>query len=94
MSNIDHANVFSRSNVVWLVWEGPVTKPNYAWRECYLSAVLEANPELKFIQICEAIAAIEQWKLSPIESEEERWELARADEGIQALTYERGRKFV
>ena len=63
-------------------------KPSYAWRECYVQAVLETNPELKFVQICEAVAAIEQRRLSPIESDEERREVENAWEGVQALISE------
>jgi hypothetical protein len=69
-----------------------MTKPNYTWRECYVHAVLETNPELKFVQICEAIAAIEQRRLTPVETEEELCELENADEGIRALIAECGMK--
>ena len=62
----------------------------YAWLECYLHAVLETDPDRKFVQICEAIAAIEHRRLSPVESDEECPELERADEGIQALISEYG----
>lgn len=65
---------------------------NYTWRESYVHAVLQTNPNLKFVQICEAIAAIEQRRLSPVEADHERRELARADEGIQALIAEYGMK--
>jgi hypothetical protein len=51
---------------------------NYAWRESYVHAVLETNPGLKFVQICEAAAAIEQRRLSPVETEDERRELENA----------------
>ncbi len=50
----------------------------YAWRESYVHAVLETNPGLKFVQICEAVAAIEQRRLSPVETEEERRALENA----------------
>ena len=60
----------------------------YAWRESYVHAVLEIDQNLRFVQICEAIAAIEQRRLSPVEADHERNELARADEGIQALIAE------
>ena len=65
---------------------------NYAWRESYVHAVLETNPGLKFVQICEAIAAIEQRRLTPVETEEELCELENADEGIRALIAECGMK--
>ena len=71
-----------------------MTKPNYAWRECYVHAVLETNPELKFVQICEAVAAIEQRRLSPIESDEELRELESSWEGVRALISEISMKLV
>jgi hypothetical protein len=63
-------------------------KRDYSWREAYVHAVLETNPELKFVQICEAVAAIEQRRLSPVESDEERRELENAWEGVRALITE------
>jgi hypothetical protein len=71
-----------------------MTKPDYSWREWYLHAVLETDPHRKFVQICEAFAAIEQRRLSPIETDEERWELANVEEGIKGLIAERGMKLV
>jgi hypothetical protein len=65
---------------------------NYTWRESYVHAVLETNPELKFVQICEAMGAIEQRRLSPVETNEERYELENAEEGIRALISECGMK--
>ena len=65
-----------------------MTNHNYAWRESYLHAVLETKPELKFVQICEAVAAIEQRRLSPVETEEERRELENTWEGVRALISE------
>jgi hypothetical protein len=67
-------------------------RAEYPWRESYVHAVLQTNPNLKFVQICEAIAAIEQRRLSPVKAGHERRELARADEGIQALIAEYGMK--
>lgn len=69
-------------------------RANYAWREAYVHAVLETDRELKFVRIYEAIAAIEQRRLSPVESGDERYELEKADKGIQALISERTLKFV
>ena len=63
---------------------------NYTWREPYVHAVLEIDPNLRLVQICEAIAAIEQRRLSPVEADDERNELARADDGIKALITEYG----
>jgi hypothetical protein len=69
-------------------------KSNYAWREPYLYAVLETDPKLKFIQICEAVAAIEQRRLSPVETVDERRSLEDAWEGVRALISEYDMKLV
>ena len=69
-------------------------KSNYAWRECYVHAVLETNPERRFIQICEAVAAIEQRRLSPIDSDDERRELENVWDGVRALISESSLKLV
>jgi hypothetical protein len=71
-----------------------MTKRNYAWRECYVHAVLETNPELEFVQICEAVAAIEERRLSPVETEEEHRELENAWERIRVLISESTMKLV
>ena len=71
-----------------------MTKRNYAWRESYVHAVLETDPKLKFVQICEVVAAIEQRRLSPVETDNERNELENAEEGIRALISECGMKLV
>jgi hypothetical protein len=63
-------------------------KPQYAWRQPYVYAVLETDPKLKSVQLCEAIAAIEQRKLSPVQTEDERRSLENAWEGVQALISE------
>ena len=67
---------------------------NYAWRESYVQAVLETNPGLKFVQICEAAAAIKQRRLSRVETEEERRALEIAWEGVRALISETAMKLV
>ncbi len=71
-----------------------MTKRDYAWRESYVRAVLETEPRLKFVQVCEAIAAIEQRRLSPVETDDERYALENAEEGIRALIGECGMKLV
>ena len=71
-----------------------MVKPNYPWRECYVHAVLEINPVLRSVQISEAVAAVEQRRLSSVDTDEERWALANAEEGIKALIAENGLKFV
>ena len=89
MSNIDQTNVSPRSNVFRLV-EGAV-ESQYTWREAYIHAVLETQPDLKLVRIYEAIAAIEQRRLSPIENDAEHRELEKAEEGVQAIP-RRGRE--
>jgi hypothetical protein len=69
-------------------------KPTYSWRVCYIKAVLETDPNLKFVYIYEAISAIEQRRLSPVESDEERSELENAWDGVRALISENSMKFV
>jgi hypothetical protein len=69
-----------------------MVKPNYPWRECYVHAILEVNPVLRSVQICEAVVAIEQRRLSSVDTDEERWALANAEEGIKALMAESGLK--
>ena len=71
-----------------------MTKRSYAWHESYVHAVLETDRRLKFVQICEAIAAIEQRRLSPVETDNERYALENAEEGICALIGESGMKRV
>lgn len=45
---------------------------NYDWRESFVHAVLQRDPNLKFVQVCGAVAAIEQRQLSPVEADRER----------------------
>lgn len=71
-----------------------MTKPSYAWLGTYVNAVLETNPDLKFEKICETAAAIEQRRLSPVDSDDERRELEKAWEGIRQLISENNMKFV
>jgi hypothetical protein len=74
--------------------EGPMKNSGYGWRECYVHAVLETNPELRFVQICEAVAAIEQRRLSPIDSDDERRELENVWDGVRALISEHSMRVV
>jgi hypothetical protein len=69
-----------------------MTKLTYTWRCAYIRAVLELDPQLKFVKICEAVAAIEQRRLSPVESADERLELEHAEEGVKVLIAEFGMK--
>jgi len=67
---------------------------NYAWREPYVSAISETNPERRFVQICEVVAAIEQRRLTPVETEHERRELENVCEGVRGLISESSMKLV
>jgi len=49
---------------------------------------------LKFVQICEAAAAIEQRRLSPVETKEERRALENTWEGVRTLISESTMKIV
>jgi hypothetical protein len=66
----------------------PMIQPNYVWHKSYVHAVLETNPKLKFLQVSEALTAIEQRRLSFVGTFEERWALANAEEVIKALVSE------
>jgi hypothetical protein len=69
-------------------------KPQYVWRQPYVYAVLEIDPKLKSIQICAAVAAIEQRRLSPVKTEDEPRSLENAWEGVRALISESSMKLV
>jgi hypothetical protein len=63
---------------------------SYAWQHPYMVAVCETDNGLIMIRIYEALAAIEQRRLTPVEpaSDEDR-ALVAADEGLRKLTTER-----
>jgi hypothetical protein len=65
-----------------------MSKFHYVWREAYINAVLETNSDLKSVRICDALAAIEQRRLIPVETEDERRELENALGGVRALISE------
>lgn len=69
-------------------------KPKYPWQALYLAAILETDNAAMPLRIHEALSAIEQRRLSPIEpgSEEER-ALERAERGILTLKAERVDRF-
>ena len=77
-------------------WLGDLEGPhNYislpcAWQHAYMAAVCESDNSLKMIRIYEALAAIEQRRLTPVEpdSEEDR-ELEAAETGLRSLITER-----
>ena len=57
----------------------------YLWLPAYLSAVLETDNALMPSRIYEALAAIEQRRLSPVKSEREQIALVVADAGVRRL---------
>jgi hypothetical protein len=58
----------------------------YAWQTLYLSAISEANPAEKSRVIYEAVSAIEERLLSPIElGGEEKRSITEAQRNLQAL---------
>ena len=63
---------------------------SYSWEESYLAAVRETDEYLMEGRIYDALAAIEQRRLSPVEpdSDEDR-ALKNAEAGIKALLAER-----
>jgi hypothetical protein len=63
---------------------------SYAWQDAYRAAVCETDNGLMMIRIYEALAAIEQRRLTPVEpgSEEER-ALEAAETGLRSLITER-----
>jgi hypothetical protein len=63
---------------------------SYSWEESYLAAVRETDKSLMEGRIYEALAAIEQRWLSPVEpgSDEDR-ALKNAEAGVKALIAER-----
>lgn len=60
----------------------------YLWLPAYLTAVLETDNALMPTRIYDALAAIHQRLLSPIEAEEYR-EIENAQRGLLALKVER-----
>jgi hypothetical protein len=68
-----------------------VTNPEiYGWQSVYVRAILETDDLLITERIYEAISALEQRRLSPIESNsDEECALNGAEAGIKALITER-----
>ena len=65
-------------------------QPNYPWQEPYTAAIWETDDLLMDGRIYEALSAVEQRRLSPVEmnSDEDR-ALGEADTGIQTLITEK-----
>jgi hypothetical protein len=63
---------------------------SYVWQAPYFAAVLETDPDKTRVRIYEAVAAIEQRRLSPVEpgSAEER-ALLETEEALNTLIAER-----
>jgi hypothetical protein len=62
----------------------------YPWQAAYQAAVLETNDSAMSLSIYEALAAIEQRRLSYLDiGEEENRALERAEQGLLALKAER-----
>ena len=73
-----------------------MTNPEtYGWQAVYVSAILETDDLLITGRIYEAISALEQRRLSPVESNrDEDCALNKAEVGIKALITERTDRFV
>ena len=69
-------------------------KQVYPWQAAYNAAILETDQAAMPLRVYEALAAIEQRRLSPIEedSAEDR-ALRAAEEGLETLRAERGNGF-
>jgi hypothetical protein len=61
--------------------------PAYLWVTSHRAAVCETDNALTMTRIYEALSAIEQRRLTPVEPEEER-ALTAAEEGLQKLITE------
>jgi hypothetical protein len=62
----------------------------YVWQQPYLAAVCETDNGLMMIRIYEALAAIEQRRLTPVEPDgDEDRALVAAEVGLKALIAER-----
>jgi hypothetical protein len=60
----------------------------YSWQQAYLAAVLETDNDLMSLRIYEALAAVEQRLLSPMEAIEQRV-IDDAQTGLLTLKAER-----
>jgi hypothetical protein len=64
-------------------------KAEYPWQESYITAVFEPDNSLMLNRIYEALAAIEQRRLTPVPNADERCALVKAEDGLRALITER-----
>ncbi len=73
-----------------------MTNPEtYGWQAVYVRAILETDDLLITGRIYEAISALEQRRLSPVESNsDEDCALNEAEVGIKALIAERTDRFI
>jgi hypothetical protein len=80
----------STYNLGCLPWkEGSMSNPaTYSWQQAYLAAVLETDNDLMPLRIYEALAAIEQRLLSPMDAFEQKT-VDDAQTGLLTLKAER-----
>src|SRR6202161_205277 len=80
----------STYNLGCLPWkEGSMSNPaTYSWQQAYLAAVLETDTDLMPLRIYEALAAIEQRLLSPMDAFEQKT-VDDAQTGLLTLKAER-----
>jgi hypothetical protein len=72
---------------------GPVNNPTtYAWEAAYVIAILETDEAKMHCRLYDAIAALEQRRLSPV-SDEEEVVLSGAEAGLQLLISEATEKY-
>jgi hypothetical protein len=73
-----------------------MTNPEiYGWQSVYVQALLETDDSLMTERIYEAISALEQRRLSPVENNsDEDCALNKTEAGIKALITERMERFV
>jgi hypothetical protein len=65
----------------------------YDWQQPYTAAIWETDDLLMEGRICEALSAVEERRLSPVEvGSDEDHALTEADTGIQGLITERTEK--
>jgi hypothetical protein len=76
--------------------EGDVNIPHalFFWQQSYIRAVCETDDSLIMSRIYEALAAIEQRRLTPVTSEDELVALIAAEAGLQSMITERTNKIV
>jgi hypothetical protein len=74
--------------------EGDMNIPHalFLWQEAYIRAVCETDNSLMLSRIYEALAAIEQRRVTPVTNEDELVALITAEVGLQNMMTERTNK--